>query len=61
MHFVYVCFVIQLPYAKRNAADEYELKHEIGRGSYSSCRLCIHKTTRIEYAVKVITNLHFIS
>lgn len=44
----------KLPYAKRNAADEYELKHEIGRGSYSSCRLCVHKITRIEYAVKII-------
>ncbi|KAL4098784.1 hypothetical protein QTP88_023321 [Uroleucon formosanum] len=44
----------KLPYAKRNAADEYEFKHEIGRGSYSSCKLCVHKTTRIEYAVKII-------
>ncbi|XP_003245481.1 ribosomal protein S6 kinase alpha-2-like [Acyrthosiphon pisum] len=24
------------------------------RGSYSSCKLCAHKTTRIEYAVKII-------
>lgn len=44
----------KLPYAKRNAADEYDFKHEIGRGSYSSCKLCVHKTTRIEYAVKII-------
>ncbi|XP_050526354.1 ribosomal protein S6 kinase 2 beta-like isoform X1 [Daktulosphaira vitifoliae] len=44
----------KLPYNKRNAADEYELKQEIGRGSYSSCRLCVHKTSRIEYAVKII-------
>ena len=32
---------------------EYEIKEEIGRGSYSVCRRCIHRTTKVEYAVKV--------
>lgn len=34
--------------------DEYELKQEIGSGSYSIVYLAIHKTTKIEYAVKAI-------
>lgn len=34
--------------------DEYLLCEEIGRGSYSVCRRCMHRSTRIEYAVKVI-------
>lgn len=34
--------------------DEYELREDIGVGSYSVCRHCIHKATRAEYAVKVI-------
>jgi len=33
--------------------DEYEIREEIGRGSYSVCKKCIHRATRIEYAVKV--------
>lgn len=37
-----------------NFHAEYEEKEEIGTGSYSVCKRCIHKTTRIEYAVKVI-------
>lgn len=39
---------------KRNAVDEYELQREIGRGSYAVCRLCVHRATRTEYAVKII-------
>ncbi|XP_066953718.1 ribosomal protein S6 kinase alpha-2 isoform X2 [Macrobrachium rosenbergii] len=34
--------------------DEYDLCEEIGKGSYSICRRCIHRATRIEYAVKII-------
>jgi len=33
---------------------EYELKEEIGRGSYSVCRRCIHRSSRVEFAVKII-------
>uniref|UniRef100_A0A1B6CU71 Ribosomal protein S6 kinase n=1 Tax=Clastoptera arizonana TaxID=38151 RepID=A0A1B6CU71_9HEMI len=47
--------ISKLPYVKPNSvSDEYELREEIGRGSYSVCRLCIHRTSRVEYAVKVI-------
>ncbi|XP_034248847.1 ribosomal protein S6 kinase 2 beta-like isoform X4 [Thrips palmi] len=45
----------QLMYVKRSSVtDEYELREEIGRGSFSICRLCVHRTSRLEYAVKVI-------
>merc|ERR1719403_433888 len=35
-------------------AQEYELLEEIGQGSYSVCRRCIHRSTRAEYAVKIV-------
>lgn len=34
--------------------DEYDLCEEVGRGSYSVCRRCIHRPSRQEYAVKII-------
>ncbi|KAL7983718.1 hypothetical protein Chor_000594 [Crotalus horridus] len=34
--------------------DGYEVKQDIGVGSYSVCKRCIHKTTNMEYAVKII-------
>ena len=34
--------------------QEYELCEEIGRGSYSICRRCVHRGTRVEYAVKIV-------
>ncbi|XP_067863018.1 ribosomal protein S6 kinase alpha-2-like isoform X2 [Heptranchias perlo] len=37
-----------------NFTDGYELKEDIGVGSYSVCKRCIHKTTNMEYAVKVV-------
>jgi len=35
-------------------AQEYELLEEIGQGSYSVCRRCVHRSTRSEYAVKIV-------
>ncbi|KAM4540789.1 ribosomal protein S6 kinase alpha-1 isoform 1-T1 [Fundulus diaphanus] len=35
-------------------SDGYILKEDIGMGSFSVCKRCIHKTTNTEYAVKVI-------
>ncbi|XP_005991064.1 ribosomal protein S6 kinase 2 alpha isoform X2 [Latimeria chalumnae] len=35
-------------------SDGYILKEDIGLGSYSVCKRCIHKTTKMEYAVKII-------
>ncbi|KAK4291163.1 hypothetical protein Pmani_035989 [Petrolisthes manimaculis] len=34
--------------------DEYDLFEEVGRGSYSVCRRCVHRASRQEYAVKII-------
>lgn len=37
-------------------SDGYILKEDIGMGSFSVCKRCIHKATNTEYAVKVRTN-----
>uniref|UniRef100_A0A8B9RCN5 non-specific serine/threonine protein kinase n=1 Tax=Astyanax mexicanus TaxID=7994 RepID=A0A8B9RCN5_ASTMX len=34
--------------------DGYEIKEDIGVGSYSVCKRCIHRITSVEYAVKII-------
>lgn len=34
--------------------DEYQLKEVLGKGTFSVCRLCEHKTTKKQYAVKII-------
>ncbi|XP_064342546.1 ribosomal protein S6 kinase alpha-2 isoform X5 [Camelus dromedarius] len=34
--------------------DGYEIKEDIGVGSYSVCKRCVHKATDAEYAVKII-------
>ncbi|XP_045150444.1 ribosomal protein S6 kinase alpha-2 isoform X2 [Echinops telfairi] len=34
--------------------DGYEIKEDIGVGSYSVCKRCVHKATSAEYAVKII-------
>lgn len=33
--------------------DGYEVKEDLGVGSYSVCKRCVHKATDAEYAVKV--------
>lgn len=38
---------------KEAIGKEYELKEELGLGSYSTCKRAVHKTTGKEYAVKV--------
>lgn len=35
-------------------AEDYEMREEIGVGSYSVCRKCIHRASGLEFAVKVI-------
>ncbi|MEE6496463.1 hypothetical protein FKM82_002372 [Ascaphus truei] len=34
--------------------DIYDLKEDIGVGSYSVCKRCIHRATNMEFAVKII-------
>ena len=35
--------------------QDYEMCEEIGRGSYSVCHRCVHRTSKVEYAVKIVT------
>ncbi|XP_070273456.1 ribosomal protein S6 kinase alpha-2 isoform X1 [Myotis yumanensis] len=35
-------------------SDGYEVKEDIGVGSYSVCKRCVHRATDAEYAVKII-------
>uniref|UniRef100_A0A8D3AD11 Ribosomal protein S6 kinase n=1 Tax=Scophthalmus maximus TaxID=52904 RepID=A0A8D3AD11_SCOMX len=35
-------------------SDAYEIKEDIGVGSYSICKRCVHKGTSMEYAAKII-------
>jgi hypothetical protein len=50
---------LQMLYVKPNSVtDEYEIKNTIGEGSYSVCKLCVHRVTRVEYAVKVSSRYH---
>ena len=37
-----------------NFVQEYEMLEQIGHGSYSVCRRCVHRGTRVEYAVKIV-------
>ena len=37
-----------------NLRDEYDVLEEIGKGAYSTCKRCVHRASRVEYAVKII-------
>ncbi|XP_025016419.1 ribosomal protein S6 kinase alpha-2 isoform X2 [Tetranychus urticae] len=39
--------------------DEYEFCKELGKGSFSYCKMCIHKETQVKYAVKIIDKQKF--
>uniref|UniRef100_A0A673CA93 non-specific serine/threonine protein kinase n=1 Tax=Sphaeramia orbicularis TaxID=375764 RepID=A0A673CA93_9TELE len=45
--------VQQLHRSTSHFSDTYEIKEDIGVGSYSICKRCLHKGTGMEYAVKV--------
>ncbi|RXM33323.1 Ribosomal protein S6 kinase alpha-2 [Acipenser ruthenus] len=34
--------------------DGYEIKEDVGIGAYSVCKRCVHRSTGVEYAVKII-------
>uniref|UniRef100_A0A671LVQ0 Ribosomal protein S6 kinase n=1 Tax=Sinocyclocheilus anshuiensis TaxID=1608454 RepID=A0A671LVQ0_9TELE len=51
---VNVTFLQQLHGKNILFSDGYLLKEDIGMGSFSVCKRCIHKATNTEYAVKVI-------
>ena len=50
--------MLQLPGVKTKPfSDEYELKEELGIGTYSICKKCVHKVNGQEFAVKVMLQL----
>lgn len=53
---VKIPFSNDIPGVKPGAfCDEYSLMQELGRGTFSVCHLCEHKTTKKQYATKVIS------
>jgi len=39
---------------ERSFADDYQVKEELGIGSYAVCKKCVHIASKKEYAVKII-------
>uniref|UniRef100_A0A7N4UXS5 non-specific serine/threonine protein kinase n=1 Tax=Sarcophilus harrisii TaxID=9305 RepID=A0A7N4UXS5_SARHA len=54
LHKVTVHPIVQLHGNNIHFTDGYEIKEDIGVGSYSVCKRCVHKATDTEYAVKII-------
>lgn len=50
-------FLKQLHGNSAQFTDVYELKEDIGVGSYSVCKRCIHIATNMEFAVKVLASI----
>nr|XP_012594119.1 ribosomal protein S6 kinase alpha-6 isoform X7 [Microcebus murinus]XP_012594120.1 ribosomal protein S6 kinase alpha-6 isoform X7 [Microcebus murinus] len=46
--------IVQINGNAAQFSEVYELKEDIGVGSYSVCKRCIHATTNMEFAVKII-------
>uniref|UniRef100_A0A671RXQ2 non-specific serine/threonine protein kinase n=1 Tax=Sinocyclocheilus anshuiensis TaxID=1608454 RepID=A0A671RXQ2_9TELE len=46
--------IVQMHGGMAQFADVYELKEDIGVGSYSICKRCTHRVTAMEFAVKII-------
>ncbi|XP_043928210.1 ribosomal protein S6 kinase alpha-3 [Protopterus annectens] len=46
--------IVQLHRNSIQFTDSYEVKEDIGVGSYSICKRCVNKSTNMEYAVKII-------
>lgn len=38
-------------------SDLYELQEDIGVGSYSICKRCVHRVSAMDYAVKVTIDI----
>ncbi|XP_034427603.1 ribosomal protein S6 kinase alpha-3 isoform X2 [Hippoglossus hippoglossus] len=49
--------IVQLHRSTSQFSDAYEIKEDIGVGSYSICKRCVHKGTGMEYAVKIINKV----
>ncbi|KAF3836417.1 hypothetical protein F7725_028975 [Dissostichus mawsoni] len=53
-HQLFRGFSFQLHRSTSQFSDAYEIKEDIGVGSYSICKRAVHKGTSMEYAVKII-------
>ncbi|KAF4026938.1 hypothetical protein G4228_019390 [Cervus hanglu yarkandensis] len=49
--------IVQINGNAAQFGEVYELKEDIGIGSYSVCKRCIHTTTNMEFAVKIIDKI----
>ncbi|XP_044277259.1 ribosomal protein S6 kinase alpha-2 isoform X2 [Varanus komodoensis] len=54
LHKITVHPIVQLHGNNIHFTDGYEIKEDIGVGSYSICKRCVHKATETEFAVKII-------
>ncbi|XP_074024679.1 ribosomal protein S6 kinase alpha-2 isoform X4 [Numenius arquata] len=54
VHKITVHPIVQLHGNNIHFTDGYEIKEDIGIGSYSVCKRCVHKATETEFAVKII-------
>ncbi|XP_034147659.1 ribosomal protein S6 kinase alpha-6 isoform X2 [Esox lucius] len=46
--------VVQMHGGSSQFSDQYELHEDIGVGSYSICKRCVHRVSTVDYAVKII-------
>ncbi|XP_013764512.1 ribosomal protein S6 kinase alpha-6 [Pundamilia nyererei] len=46
--------IVQLHGGSAKFSDMYELQEDIGVGSYSICKRCVHRVSAMDYAVKII-------
>uniref|UniRef100_A0A7N8WI56 non-specific serine/threonine protein kinase n=1 Tax=Mastacembelus armatus TaxID=205130 RepID=A0A7N8WI56_9TELE len=46
--------IVQMHGNSAKFSDLYELQEDIGVGSYSICKRCVHRVTAMDYAVKII-------
>lgn len=46
-------FCFQMHGGSAKFCDLYELQEDIGVGSYSICKRCVHRVSAVDYAVKV--------
>ncbi|KAG1958537.1 ribosomal protein S6 kinase alpha-1 [Pimephales promelas] len=52
---VHLSGILQQPHrGTLQFTDVYDIKEDIGVGSYSICRRCVHKSSGMDYAVKII-------
>ncbi|XP_026953688.1 ribosomal protein S6 kinase alpha-6 isoform X4 [Sagmatias obliquidens] len=49
--------IVQINGNAAQFGEAYELKEDIGVGSYSVCKRCIHTATNMEFAVKIIDKI----